>query len=81
MAIMLGVRYKMGRNFIINHEISSDDILESLYKLRIRESEQLKTVLEVYDMKIHQKISMPQLSEIENDGEEEYRSETSISKL
>ena len=28
----------------------SDDILESLYKLRIRESAQLKTVLEYYDM-------------------------------
>ena len=28
-------------------------------KLRIRESDQLKTVLELYDMEIHQKISMP----------------------
>ena len=37
----------------------SDDVLESLYKLRIRESDQLKTVLELYDMEIHQKISMP----------------------
>ena len=33
--------------------------MESLYKLRIRESDQLKTVLELYDMEIHQKISMP----------------------
>ena len=33
-------------------------ILWSLYKLRIRESEQLKTVLEFYEMDI-QKISMP----------------------
>ena len=33
--------------------------LESLYKLRIRESAQLKTVLELYDMEIRQKISMP----------------------
>ena len=40
-------------------KISSDDILESLYKLRIRESAQLKTVLELCDMEIHQKISMP----------------------
>ena len=40
-------------------KIPSDDILESLYKLRIRESAQLKTVLELYDMEIHQKISMP----------------------
>ena len=37
----------------------SDDVLQSLYKLRIRESEQLKTVLELYDMEIHQKISVP----------------------
>ena len=37
----------------------SDEILESLYKLRIRESDQLKTVLELYDMEIHQKISFP----------------------
>ena len=39
-------------------KIPSDDILESLYKLRIRESAQRKTVLELYDMEIHQKISM-----------------------
>ena len=37
-------------------KIPSDDILESLYKLRIRESAQLKTVLDLYDMEIHQKI-------------------------
>ena len=35
--------------------IPSDDILESLYKLRLRESEKLKTVLELYNMEIHQK--------------------------
>ena len=40
-------------------KIPSDDILESLYKLRIRESAQLKTVLELYDMEIDQKISVP----------------------
>ena len=40
-------------------KLPSDDILDSLYKLRIRESAQLKTVLELYAMKIHQKISMP----------------------
>ena len=37
----------------------SEDILESLYTLRIRESAQLKTVLELFDMEIHQKISTP----------------------
>ena len=35
----------------------TDDVLESLCKLRIRESDQLKTVLDLYDMEIHQKIS------------------------
>ena len=36
-------------------KIAPDDILEGLYKLRIRESEKLKTVLELYNMEIHQK--------------------------
>ena len=36
-------------------KIPHDDILEGLYKLRIRESEKLKTVLELYDMETHQK--------------------------
>ena len=40
-------------------KIPSDECLESLYKLRIRESDQLRTVLELYDMEIHQKISVP----------------------
>ena len=40
-------------------KIPSDDVQQSLYKLRIRESEQRKTVLELYDMEIHQKISVP----------------------
>ena len=45
--------YFLGRRF------TPDDILESLYKLRIRESEQLETVLELYDLQIHHKISVP----------------------
>ena len=40
-------------------KIPSDDILESLYKLKIRESDQLKAVLEVYDLGIHHKIWVP----------------------
>ena len=40
-------------------KISSDDVLERLFKLRIRESDQLRTVLELYDIEVHQKISMP----------------------
>ena len=34
-------------------KIPPDDILEGLYKIRIRESEKLKTVLELYDLEIH----------------------------
>ena len=40
-------------------KIPPDDILESLYKLRKSESDKLQTVFELYDMEIHQKISMP----------------------
>ena len=36
-------------------QITFDEILESFYKLRIRESEKLKIVLELYNMEIHQK--------------------------
>ena len=36
-------------------KIPPDDILEGLYKLRIRQSEKLKTVLELYDLETHQK--------------------------
>ena len=40
-------------------KIRSYDILEGLYKLRIRESEKLKTVLELYNMETHQKKAGP----------------------
>ena len=35
-------------------KIPPDDILEGWYKLRMRVSEKLKTVLELYDLEIHQ---------------------------
>ena len=44
---------KVGRNSNINDP--HDDILEGLYKLSIRESEKLKTVLELYELETHQK--------------------------
>ena len=40
-------------------KIPSDDILESLYKLRIRESAQLKTVLELFHMEIIRRYRCP----------------------
>ena len=39
-------------------KIPSDEILESMYKLRIRWSDQLQNVWELYDMEIHQKTSV-----------------------
>ena len=36
-------------------QIPHDEILEGLCKLRTRESEKLKTVLELYNMEAHQK--------------------------
>ena len=44
-----------------------------------RVTDHLKIVLELYDMEIHQKTSIP--IEFENNGEEKYRSETSIEKF
>ena len=43
-------------------KIPPDDNLEGLYKLRTRESEKLKTVLELYDLEIHQKKNRTWLS-------------------
>ena len=40
-------------------KIPSDVILEGLHTLRIRESEKLKTVMELYDLEIHQKKTGP----------------------
>ena len=56
-------------------QIPSDDILEGLYKLRIRESGKLKTVL-LYKMEIHQKKGRTWLSQIEDDGKKKYRAES-----
>ena len=49
----------MGRFFLSMTKIPPDDILEGLYKLRIRESEKLKSVLGLYNMEIHQKEAGP----------------------
>ena len=40
-------------------KIPHDDILEGLYKIRMRESEKLKTVLELHKKEIHQKKAGP----------------------
>ena len=49
-----------GTEFVLSMtKIPSDVILEGLYKLRIRQSEKLKTVLELYDLETHQKKARP----------------------
>ena len=48
-----------GANFFLWNNSPPDDMLESLHKLRIRESEKLKIVLELYNLEIHQKKSKP----------------------
>ena len=51
-----------------------DDILEGLYISRIRESEKLKTVLELYDLEIHQKKKLGlDYHRLKNFGDEKYR--------
>ena len=52
-------------------KIPPDDILEGLYKLRIRESEKLKTVLELYHLENHQKKIGPDYHRIEDYGKKE----------
>ena len=59
--------------FVSMTKIPPDDILEGLYKLRIRESEKLKTVSELYDLEIHQKKIGPDYHRLKNDSEKKYR--------
>ena len=54
-------------------KIPHDDILEGLYKLRIRESEKLKTVLELYDLETHLKKLGPDYHRLKDYGEKKYR--------
>ena len=54
-------------------KIPPDDILEGLYKLRIRESKKLKTVLELYDLEIHQKKIGPDYHRLKTTVKKKYR--------
>ena len=58
-------------------QIPSDDILEGLYKLRMQESEKLKTVLELYDLEIHQKKAGLDYYGLKTMGKKKYRAEDS----
>ena len=57
-------------------KIQLDEILEGLYKFRIRESEKLKTVLESYDLEDSSEESWTWLSQIEDNGDKMYRAES-----
>ena len=64
-----------GTEFLLSMtKIPSDDILEGLYQLIIRESAKLKTVLEFYDLEIHQKKAGLDFTQIKNYGEKEVSS-------
>ena len=62
-------------------KIPSDEILASLYKLRIRESAQLKNCIGIARHGDSSEDIDAQLSKIENDGEKMKRSETPFTKL
>ena len=54
---------RSGMEFLSMTKIPPDDILEGLHKWRIRESEKLKTVLELYDLETHQKKLEPDITD------------------
>ena len=56
-------------------QIPFDDILEGLYKLRMRESEKVKTVLELYNMEIHQKKAGTDYHRLKTMVKKKYRAE------
>ena len=62
-------------------QIPHDDILEGLYKLRIRESEKLKTVLELYDLETHQKKLGPDHHRLKTMVKKKYRAEFANEEL
>ena len=62
-------------------KIPSDDVLESLFQMRIRESEQLKTVLELYDMEIHQEISMPNYQKLKTMAKRSFDQKLRLNEL
>ena len=70
-----------GTKFYCRCQNVSDDILESLYKLRIRESDQLKTVFGIVRHGDSSEDISSQRSKVENHVEEEFGSETSITSL
>ena len=56
-------------------KIPPDDILEGLYKLRVRESETLKIVLGLYNMEDSSEEGWTWLSQIKDNGKNKHRAE------
>ena len=54
-----------------------NDNLEGLYKLRIRESDKLKTVLELYDLETHHKKLGPDYHKLKAMVKRKYRTRNS----
>ena len=54
---------------------------DHLPTFEIRESDELKTVLELYDLDIQQNITRPDYQKLKAIGEEKHRPETSITKF
>ena len=75
------IRDKMGWALLSKLKIPRDDVWESLHTLRIRESAQLKNRIGIERHGHATKDIDALLSEIENNGEKECRSENSITKL
>ena len=71
----------MRRSSTVYVKKTSNDILESLHKLRIRESAQLQNRFGFLRHVDSSSDISSQLSKVESNGEEEYRSETSITKF
>ena len=62
--------------------IPTDDVLESLYKIRIRGSAQPTTVLELYGLEIHHKVSKLDYQKLKTmHGEEKRRSQDQSTKF
>ena len=62
-------------------KIPRDDILEGMYKLRIREFGKLKTILELYDLEIHQKKIGPDYDRLKTMVERSIEQDTSWSRI
>ena len=62
-------------------EVPNDRILESLYKMRMRESNKLQTVLAMCEQEINSNRSRAELSKVEDHGKWTYRSKDQDTKI